>query len=569
MLLLFIRLHAAPLELDVLRQQYDTLRAERVTLPYEAAIAELNRKFTVALDAAAAAAKQSGKLDDVLAIQADRKVIEAKQPPPAEDLEGTPEALGKLRGIYREQFARIEAERAANQAALDAPFTGKLQELEVTLTRADRIEDATLVRKHRESLALARPASVPVAPAAPPTMPAVAVTPAVASSAPARKGDDRKAAEWVLEFAVPDGETHVVVSSPQGSKTCRTLAELPDGDFVLISFNLSGFRKPLPRPVTNEETMVLAGLQHLSSAQFNKIGVTDEGLRFAATCPELYSLYLHNLDLTDEVFAHFTGLKKLARVVFNNRSQAMTGVGFRHIAEAALVEASMPGTGLNDEGIAHLVGFDAVRTMDLTGTKITDEGVRALAAMKGLESLNVSNTAVTPAGLLPLKSLNLKSLSFGRPTTWDELAPDLPALAAAFPKVEETSLPRFGTYTAASIEPLVAAFPKLRYLEIEQSNFEPGTAEAIAKFTKLEQLSLRLCKITDADLSTLGSLRDLEHLNLNDTAITDAGLANLVELKSLKSLMISETKTTSAGLAKFQEERPDVKIQSRYYTHPR
>lgn len=140
---------AAPLELDELRQQYEKLVSERVTTPHETALTALNTQFTTALDSAATAAKQAGKLDEVLAIQADAKLIADKQPLPAEDAEGTPDSLKKLRAIYRGQSAKIETDRASNAAALDEPFLTKLEELEVTLTRADRIEDATKVREFR------------------------------------------------------------------------------------------------------------------------------------------------------------------------------------------------------------------------------------------------------------------------------------------------------------------------------------------------------------------------------------------------------------------------------------
>ena len=59
---------APPPELTVLRQQYDKVITERVTAPFDASLAELNTKFATALANAITAAKQAGKLDDVLAI---------------------------------------------------------------------------------------------------------------------------------------------------------------------------------------------------------------------------------------------------------------------------------------------------------------------------------------------------------------------------------------------------------------------------------------------------------------------------------------------------------------------
>jgi len=59
---------ASPPELTILRQHYERGLAEKATAPFDASLTALNTKFTVALDNAAAAAQQTGKLDDVLAI---------------------------------------------------------------------------------------------------------------------------------------------------------------------------------------------------------------------------------------------------------------------------------------------------------------------------------------------------------------------------------------------------------------------------------------------------------------------------------------------------------------------
>lgn len=179
-LLLAIPVSSAPLELDILRQQYEKVFAERVTSPHETALTTLNAKFTAALDAAAAEAKAAGKLDDVLAIQSDAKLISERQPLPSEDTEAAPEALKKLRAIYREQLAGIESGRSGNADALLVPFSAKLEELEVTLTRADRIEDATKVREFRGTLKT--PAAAAQGSAERPGVPVSAPTGSAASS---------------------------------------------------------------------------------------------------------------------------------------------------------------------------------------------------------------------------------------------------------------------------------------------------------------------------------------------------------------------------------------------------
>ena len=125
----------------MLRTQYEKVLAERVTAPFEAALGALNTKFTAALDRVADEAKTAGKLDAVLAILEDKKRLASKFPLPEDD-DATPDSLKKLRAIYREQLQKLEDQRTANHGAILPAYTAKLQALETTLTKADRIDEA-------------------------------------------------------------------------------------------------------------------------------------------------------------------------------------------------------------------------------------------------------------------------------------------------------------------------------------------------------------------------------------------------------------------------------------------
>ena len=159
---------APPPELTALQQQYAFAIAERVTSPYETGLAALNEKFLTALTNAGAEAKKAGKLPEVLALNEDKKLIEAGQPLPEQDDEETPESLKKLRGIYRSSSARLTEQRAAAQAALLPAYAANLQTLEATLTKADRLDEATAVMAYRKTLATDSPVPPPAAAAATP-----------------------------------------------------------------------------------------------------------------------------------------------------------------------------------------------------------------------------------------------------------------------------------------------------------------------------------------------------------------------------------------------------------------
>ncbi|MBX7209984.1 MAG: hypothetical protein K1X78_16825 [Verrucomicrobiaceae bacterium] len=551
---------APPPELTVLRTQYEKLLAERVTAPFDAAKADLDAKFTAALDRIADEAKKEGKLDAVLAILEDKKRLASKFPLPEDD-DATPDSLKKLRVIYREQLQKLEEQRTANHGAILPSYTAKLQALETTLTKADRVDEAKEVMTYREALATpgSTGAATPPMTAEPRT--ASASTAGGAANSSARiKGDDRKAAEWVLGYAVDGTQTSVTVKESSGNKTCRTAAELPKGKFVIVSFHLDGWGKPLPKPVTDEDMMNLAGLAGLKWFQLNKIGITDEGLRFAATCPELERVVLHNLNLTDGMFPHLTGLKKLNEILFNNAGRQITGVGLIHIKAAPLTALEFLSTGFSDEGMPHLASFKQLRRLSISGTPVTDAGLATLAGMKSLVSLHVLSTSVTIPALINLKGLDLSNLSVGSMANWKETSAQLPSLAAAFPNVVEFTMPRGGTFTGEDLAPLAAAFPKLKRLTAQEAKLEAGAAQAIAKLAKLEELNVWKSTATDDDVAAWQHLKSLHVISLGGTQITDAALEVLARHKPLDKLDAANTQTTPAGLAAFKKKRPDVKM---------
>lgn len=144
---------AAPPELIALQQQYAFLIAERVTSPYETGTEALNAKFLAALGTTGETARNAGRLQEVLAIEEDKKRVTSKQSLPNKDEETTPEPLRKLRAVYRTEMARLGQQRTAAHAALLPAYLTNLQALEVTLTKANRLDEAKMVMQYRESLA--------------------------------------------------------------------------------------------------------------------------------------------------------------------------------------------------------------------------------------------------------------------------------------------------------------------------------------------------------------------------------------------------------------------------------
>lgn len=147
---------APPPELTVLRQQYEKVFAERVMAVHEAAIAELDAKFKIALENALARAQRAGDLPTALAIQTDQKLLATGSPIPDDD-PITPESLRNIRAIYREQLSKLIEQRNANGVTLQEPYISKLKGLETTLTKTGRLEEAKEVSDYRVSLSAEAP----------------------------------------------------------------------------------------------------------------------------------------------------------------------------------------------------------------------------------------------------------------------------------------------------------------------------------------------------------------------------------------------------------------------------
>lgn len=299
-------LAAPPPELTVLRQQYEKVLTERVSGPFDTALTELNTKFTAALDSAATTAKQAGKLDDVLAIQDDKKRLTEKLPIP-DDEEQTPESLKKLRAIYRGQLGRLEEARTANHQALLPAYTSKLQDLEVTLTKADRIKEALEIKTYRAELAAGS-----VAPASAPASTASSTASSPTSSAPKVKGDDRKAAEWLLSIGASfKGLNRGLEVRP------KTVAEFPRG-MVLADITIDGETNPI-KPFTDDDIQCLAGLGELRNFMISKVPVSTDGLSFIGSCPNLVKVTVKYMEVEGSFMRHLAALKKLEEieVVYN------------------------------------------------------------------------------------------------------------------------------------------------------------------------------------------------------------------------------------------------------------
>ncbi|MEQ1840809.1 MAG: hypothetical protein ABL994_10390 [Verrucomicrobiales bacterium] len=141
-----------PPELAALDAQFNALKAERVTAPFEADVATLNAGYLDRLKKMIAEEKAAGNLDNILALDTEQEHVVFQQTIPGSDDEKTLPGLKTMRGIYREAHAKLLATQAENLTALVEPLAKRLAQLESDLAKADRIADAKTVRAYREKV---------------------------------------------------------------------------------------------------------------------------------------------------------------------------------------------------------------------------------------------------------------------------------------------------------------------------------------------------------------------------------------------------------------------------------
>ncbi len=116
------------------------------------ALADLDTKYLAAIDRALADATKAGKLDDITALNDEKKRIADKVPLPPADPVNIAAGLGKLRVTYRKSVALLLKQRDAAADSVYARYDLALAALETELTQKNTISDAQRVRARRDEI---------------------------------------------------------------------------------------------------------------------------------------------------------------------------------------------------------------------------------------------------------------------------------------------------------------------------------------------------------------------------------------------------------------------------------
>ncbi|HRK15342.1 MAG TPA: protein kinase [Prosthecobacter sp.] len=551
---------AAIPELKALHEQFVKLQAERVTAPFEAEVAKLNASYLGGIDREIANEKKAGHLDGVIALESEKKIIADKQPVPAADDAKTPEALKKLRAIYRDTHAKIDASRAANLKALTDPLITRLKQLVAELTRQDRVAHAKTVREYREALEAGRPAAPPAAASGPAaTNPANAAL-AGASALPAKysKGDDRRAAEWALSL----GGAAMVTVQYQGTpaKELRPGDDLPKQDFAITKLDLAFGSASAPPQIPITDLDVLAGLQELQRLRLSGSHFTESMLRILPSLPKLDELVLSEGAYSDGVVDQLKLCKSLT-VFTVETNKNFTGSRLAELTPLKLTTLSLRSTGVSASSLGFIGSLDDLNSLTLWFHDYTDDDMRALAGLTRLESLNLIRTRVSFAGLGHFaKNRQLTTLGLIPPP--EEATPEFAHVVEIFPKLTHYRMKSPCTRRQVAA---LAAFRNLFTLTIEDEHATDESVLGVLDLPRLKYLRLNYGggeNITPAAFQQLAAHKGLERINSDGLPLlTDDALMALADMRQLKQLELGPTpKLTAAGIAAFKKKRPDVKV---------
>jgi hypothetical protein len=133
-----------------LEQQFLAAYEKQAGAAHKAAVADLNVKFSAALDRSIATVSQAGRLDEALALRNEKTLIQTSGTVPEEDAADTSETLKTLRKTYRATMTTLLATRDKNAAPLHAAYDRALAAYQEELTKAQKLDDALRVKAVRE-----------------------------------------------------------------------------------------------------------------------------------------------------------------------------------------------------------------------------------------------------------------------------------------------------------------------------------------------------------------------------------------------------------------------------------
>jgi len=331
----------------------------------------------------------------------------------------------------------------------------------------------------------------------------------------------------------------------------------------------------------DEDLELLKGLPSLVDIDLAKSSITDAGLAFLQSFPNLKALGLQRCNLiTNDGLKHLEHVPNLERLyilytlignegmdhvaklrklrVLDLRGAKVGNEGIAKLREhPTLVDLKLRAVSIDDDALPHIATIRQLRSLEAEDAAITGTELGQLAVLTDLQRLNLMRTYVSEVEFDTLKGLTkLRDVRLRGTATRSSVLNSLMASRDALVYLDLTECP-VNDEELPAIEP----FQKLETLEIWQTNLGDSGLAHIAKLANLKTLDISKCKnVTGAGVGELTKLVKLETLNLSETGIDDAGLEKLSTMHQLKSLDLKLTRVTDDAVAKFRSAVPECKV---------
>lgn len=379
---------------------------------HELAVKDLNGKYAAALERAITSQTQAGKLDEALAVRAEKQLIDGQKALPADDAD-IAETLKPLRTTYRNTLAKLEADRDKRLAPLRAKYDQALAAYFAELTKAGDLDGALAVKAVRDALPSSQ---VPLAPKTTGPAPASRTAAPAATKAKAAKYDPAAAAKIIDWLFTCKGVAVVSTDGGKTTKEAKVTEDLPKGRFELIRIFHGHSSQTVP-----EEPFPWASLEGVPTLLELRLRqkqiVTAADVAHLAALSELTFLHLPSARIEDTAFDAFPLNPKVRHLI-------IYGTTFASEGSMAKLTASYPNLENLDINRCLPVTPELVRvgaslkklTRFVTSGVVTAEVAKAIGAMPSLtewvHTIGRVDDAMPP-GVLASSLKNLTRLALG------------------------------------------------------------------------------------------------------------------------------------------------------------
>ncbi|MEZ5385717.1 MAG: serine/threonine-protein kinase [Prosthecobacter sp.] len=558
-----------------MESQFQAAHDRDVLSLHNTVVADLDAKYLAAVNRELNAATRKGALAEAVALREEAQRVKNKERMPIADLDSVPDALKKLRGIYRASLGQLEQDRDAKAKASYERYDQLLAGYQEELTKQQRLDDALVVKAKRDELPAARPSVVAAvttsptagsatapAPATAPTAPTVAVnaSPSVRPSSAVKvpKGITVKGViDWVYSVG---GKVDLRVDGKK--KGMHTIADLPTEPFEVIKVTLG--------PSLSQD-------------------VLDDSFAMVSILPDLEEIHAEGDRLKITSLAPLAGLTKLTKTAVSGKD----GVQSKELAQLSnLKEMDFLRIGIkgfNGEGFDVLEGLSNLRTLRIDGTgRMSAKGGEAIATLKQLTRLELppldrsSQSRFAPIATLPsVESMKfndtapgaellgfvagtpkLKRLDFAGAA--DFIGRNFASLKPADGRLVELEFGYGADLTDECISEIVKTLPKLQSFSLDIPA-SACTSKGLEELVKLKHLKvLEWCQTQDSDMALLVKAPALEEVTVRGVGITDDVFAHAMSFPKLKTLRLLKSSVTQPAVDAFKKERPGIEV---FLTH--